>query len=133
MIKVTIKIPRWGKHKNIKYSPRRSILKICPKCDKLFLQYKKGYKIYCSEVCSANAHREQKRIISKKMMAKRDKYQHAEQERIRYALGLSSKSKSKPGTDQIPKHKNDSNGEPDWEEYHRTLSNKIKKLGIKIT
>ena len=129
----TIKIPRWGKHKNIKYSPRRSILKICPQCNKLFLQYKKGHKIYCSDICSANAHRQQKKINNKKMAAKRDKYQHAEQERIRYALGLSSKSKSKPGTDQIPKPKIDSNGEPDWEEYHRTLSNKLKKLGIKIT
>ncbi len=131
MIKVTIKIPRWGKHKNIKYSPRRSILKICPQCKKLFLQYKKGYKIYCNDICSANAHRQQNKINNKKIAAKRDKYQHAEQERIRYALGLSSKSKSKPGTDQIPKPKQDSSGEPDWEEYHRTLSNKLKKMGIK--
>ncbi len=65
------------------------------------------------------------------MAAKRDKYQHAEQERIRYALGLSSKSKSKPGTDQIPKPKIDNTGEPDWEEYHRTLTNKLKKMRIK--
>ena len=65
------------------------------------------------------------------MATKRDKYQHAEQERIRYAMGLSSKSKSKPGTDQIPKPKQDNNGEPNWEAYHKSLSNKLKKMGIK--
>jgi hypothetical protein len=63
-------IPRWGVHYKIKYSTRRSLLKICPQCDKLFTRYKKGYRIYCCDVCRANAHREQKRRIDKKIHEK---------------------------------------------------------------
>ena len=64
------KIPRWGIHNQIKYSPRRSLLKICPQCNNLFIQYNRGYRIYCSDVCRANAHREQKRQLIKKYMKK---------------------------------------------------------------
>ena len=64
-------IPRWGIHKQIKYSPRRSLLKICPECDKLFLQYNKGYRKYCSDVCRANAHQKTKDIMIRKYMQKK--------------------------------------------------------------
>ena len=125
-----LKVPRWGVHENIKYSPRRSLLKICPKCDKLFLQYNKGYRIYCSDICRINAHRDQKRIVNKRIRAKRDKYLHAEQERISYAQGLRSPRKWKPGIDHIPKPKLNDKGEPDWDAYHKSLSNKLRKIGI---
>ena len=71
------KVPRWGIHNQIKYSPRRSLLKICPQCDKLFIKYNKGYRIYCSDVCGANAIEKKRANSIKKHRNKRDKFKHA--------------------------------------------------------
>ncbi len=129
-----MKVPRWGIHNGIKYSPKRSLLKICPQCDKLFLQYNKGYRIYCSDVCRANAHRKQKRIIDEKIRRKRNKYEHAERERIAYAQGLRSKKTWTPGTNkaikQILKPPKKEDGEIDWEAYHKSLTSNLKSIGL---
>lgn len=122
-------VPRWGIHNQIKYSPRRSLLKICPQCNKLFIKYNKGYRIYCSDICRANAHREQKKRIDKEIKAKRDKFEHAENERICYAQGLRNK-RMKAGRDYVPNVKLNSNKEPDWKGYHYILSDKLRKMGV---
>jgi hypothetical protein len=124
-------IPRWGFYNGIKYSPKRCLLKICPQCDKLFLKYNKGYRIYCSDVCSANSRRKQKQVMNKKIHDKRDKFEEAERQRILYAKGLSSKKRWKAGIIHVPKPKLNEDGEPDWELYHKSLSSKLWKIGIK--
>jgi hypothetical protein len=123
-------IPRWGKHNGIKYSPRRSLLKICPACNNLFVSYNKGYRLYCSDICRVNKHKEQKRIINAKIRAKRDKFEHAERERIAYAEGLRSRKQHWKGTKLIPKPPLKENGEPDWEAYHETLTKQLKNCGV---
>ncbi len=124
-------IPRWGFRNNVKYNPRRCLLKICPMCDQLFLHFQKGYRIYCSDVCAANAHRRQKRIVNRRIQEKRDKYAEAERLRISYAQNLHTKKRAKPGTVNIPKPTVNNDGEPDWEAYHKYLTNKLKQIGMK--
>ena len=119
------KVPRWGVHDGVKYSPRRSILKVCPICHHLFVQYNQGYRIYCGDICRIKAHRAQKKVIDAKIRAKRDKFEHAEQERIAYAQKLRSKRTWGPGTMKIPKPKLDSEGNPDYDDYHQKLSKKL--------
>jgi hypothetical protein len=104
-------IPRWGIHNQIKYSPRRSLLKICPQCDKLFLQYNKGYRKYCSDIYRANA----KRTQMQKINANRDTFLHELHRKWDYAQGLRSERKWKPGTAIIPKPKI-KNGKTDWKD-----------------
>jgi hypothetical protein len=123
------KVPRWGIHNQIKYSPRRSLLKICPECDKLFIKYNRGYRIYCSDVCRVNAHKEQMRITGKVLKDKRDKFEHANTERMCYAQGLRNK-RIKAGRDYVPKVQLNGNNEPNWKGYHSVLSEKLRKMGI---
>lgn len=123
------KIPRWGIHNQIKYSPRRSLLKICPQCNTLFIKYNRGYRIYCCDVCRTNAHREQKRHIDKKIHEKRDKYEHAEQRRKDYAQGLRSERTWKPGTIIIPNPKL-KDGKTEWKKYHESLAYEMRKVGM---
>ncbi|MCE7697855.1 MAG: hypothetical protein K8E24_003125 [Methanobacterium paludis] len=124
-------VPRWGIYEGIKYSPRRCILKICPVCKELFVQYDRGYKIYCSDVCRIKAHKEQKKIIDAKIRAKRDKYEHAQQRRIDYAQKLRSERTWKPGTMTIPKPKVDDEGNVDYEDYHQRLARKLSMTRVK--
>jgi len=130
-----MKVPRWGIHKGIKYTPKRSLLKVCPQCDKLFLQYNKGYRIYCCDVCRANAHRIQKRIINEKIRKKRDKYEHRERERIAYAKGLRNKKTWTTGTfkaiSQFKKPPLTKDGVVDWKKYHESLSHELKLICTK--
>ena len=121
-------IPRWGFYNGIKYSPRRSLLKTCGYCKRLFLQYNKGKRRYCNDVCSANARRKQMKYLNKKILKTRDKFQHKEDERLAYAKGLRSKNRIKIGSYRIPKPKLNEDGEPDWTKYHETLNSTIKSI-----
>ena len=121
------KVPRWGIHNQIKYSPRRSLLKICPQCDKLFLQYNRGKRRYCSDVCRANAKRNQMRIINAKINANRDTFLHELHRKWDYAQGLRSERTWKPGTKTIPKPKI-KNGKTDWKGYHESLVYEMRKV-----
>jgi hypothetical protein len=120
-------IPRWGLHNQVKYSPRRSLLKICPQCGKLFLQYNKGYRIYCSDVCGANARREKMRKFNEKARDKRDKFSHELHRKWDYAQGLRSERTWKPGTAIIPKPKI-KDGKTDWKGYHDSLACEMRKV-----
>jgi hypothetical protein len=57
-------IPRWGIHNQIKYSPRRSIVKECknPKCKRLFLQYNRGNV----DIVAMSVHKYKKRTNANK-------------------------------------------------------------------
>jgi hypothetical protein len=125
-VKMT-KVPRWGIHNQIKYSPRRSLLKICPQCDKLFLQYKKGYRIYCCDVCGANARREKMKKFNENARDKRDKFKHSLQRKMDYAQGLRSERTWKPGTVIIPKPKI-TEGKINWKKYHNSLADEMRKV-----
>jgi len=123
-------VPRWGIHQGIKYSQMRSILKVCPICEELFLQVSKGNKKYCSEICSDNAKKKQMKPIHQRFIQNRDKFKHADYMRDLYAEGKLSKSKWDVGTDNVPKPKLDGNGSVDWNAYHQRLQSKLHRLGL---
>ena len=124
------KVPRWGVHDGVRYNPKRSILKVCPICNRMFLQYDRGYKIYCSEVCRRNAHREQKRITDARIRAKRDKYEHAQREAIARREGLRSDRRISLGTDYVPRAPKNSKGKTDYAAYHQKLATKLNRIRV---
>lgn len=123
-------VPRWGIQEGIKYSPRRSILKVCPICNKFFLQVSRGKKKYCSDICYLNAEKILHRIRNNKMIDTRDKLYHADYMRELYNKGRLSKNKRIIGTDSVPAVPIKKDGSMDWKEYHKLLHNKCVKLGI---
>lgn len=125
-----MKVPRWGIHKGIKYYPKRSILKLCPVCNQLFLHNSKGNKKYCSELCSINAEIGLKKARNKEMINNRDNFEHANKMRDLYMEGKLSKRKWTVGTDIIPKPKVLENGSIDWDSYHVKLQSKLTKLSL---
>lgn len=123
-------IPRWGFHQGIKFSPRRSILKVCPICENFFLQISKGNKKYCNDVCSENAKKKQMIPIHQRFIQNRDNYDHANYMRKLYVNERLSKSKWDVGTDNAPKPKLNDDGGVDWNAYHQKLQHKLHKLGL---
>jgi hypothetical protein len=123
-------VPRWGIHQEIKYSPRRSILKVCPVCKEFFLQVSKGNKKYCSDICSDNAKKNQMKPIHQRFIQNRDKFEHANYMKDLYAEGKLSKSKWDVGTDNIPKPELNDDGGFDWDAYHQRLQSKLHRLGL---
>ena len=129
MVSIT-KIPRWGIHRGIKYSPRRSIVKICPVCSNLFLHWNKGNKKYCTNICSSNAKRSIQRIIDNKLIKRRDKFEHANKRRDNYAQCLTNEKTWTIGTDYAPKYTVNEEGNIDWANYHEKLQKKKERMGI---
>lgn len=123
-------IPRWGVHHDIKFSPRRSILKVCPICKEFFLQVSKGNKRYCEELCAIKAKKEQMKIINQRIIKKRDNFEHAEDMRNRYANGDLSKEKWTVGTYNLPPMPLDNKGNPDYDKFHELLSKDKLKIGL---
>ena len=123
-------VPRWGVHKGIKYSPRRSILKVCPICEEFFLQVSKGNKKYCEELCAIKAKKEQMKIINQRIIKKRDNFEHAEDMRNRYANGDLSKEKWTVGTYSLPSMPLDNKGNPDYDKFHELLNKDKLKIGL---
>jgi len=103
--------------------------KLLERIDKLFIKYNRGYRLYCSDVCRVNAHKEQIRITGKVLKDKRDKFEHANTERMCYAQGLRNK-RMKAGIEHVPKVKLNINKEPDWIGYHQVLFNKLRRMGM---
>ena len=123
-----ISVPRWGIHNQVKFSPRRSILKICPVCDGFFLQVSRGNKKYCDELCSIKAKKQQMKITNQRIIKNRDKAEHANYMRELYADGRLSKKTWTPGTDTTPSAPVMEDGSVDWDAYHKTLRGKLQKL-----
>ena len=111
-------VPRWGTYNGVKYYPKRSILKTFPICHQLFLQYHQGRRLYCGEACSREARRRQMQRLNAKIIAKRDRYQHAQDEALTYYQGLRSKNQYKVGTEHISRPPQKVDGSVDYEGYH---------------
>jgi CGNR zinc finger. len=123
-------VPRWGVHHGIKFSPRRSILKVCPICNEFFLKNTKGRREYCKELCSVKARKLKMREVNQRIIQKRDKLKHADYMRELYSSGSSNKRIFSIGTDNIPKAELNDNGSVDWDSYHQLLHNKLHRLGL---
>lgn len=121
-------VPRWGTYNGVKYYPKRSILKTCPICHHLFIQYHQGRRLYCGEACSREARRRQKQRLNARIIAKRDKYQHAQEEALAYYQGLRSKNQYRVGTENIPKPPVKKDGTVDYKTYHQKLSMKLIRI-----
>lgn len=119
-----------GTYNGVKYYPKHSILKTCSICHKLFIQYHQGRRLYCGEACSREARRQQKQRLNARIIAKRDKYQHAQDEALAYYQGLRSKNQYRVGTEHIPKPPVKKDGTVDYETYHKKLSIKLNQLKI---
>lgn len=147
------KIPRWGIHYGIKYSPKRSIIKICPYCKKLFFQRRKGNKKYCLK-CSKKAKKQQTQKSDKKKIERRDKQEHANYMRLQrrkytnnFSTGLIGIKPSQispdialtynlenPGINTVPEvpfKKTKKGMEKDYDTFHEKLKREKKRLGLK--
>ena len=122
-------VPRWGIHEGIKYSPRRSILKVCPICNSFFLQFSRGKKKYCKELCYLKAKKSIQTSINKKMIENRDTSEHADYMRD-YRSENPIVKKVPVGTDYVPNPELKVDGSVDWDAYHELLHNKLNKLSI---
>lgn len=124
-------IPRWGVHHEIKYSPRRSILKVCPVCNEFFLKNTKGRKEYCNELCSIKARKLKMREVNQRIIQNRDNFKHANYMRELYFSGSSNKRVFSIGTDNVPGIPVNDNGEYDWNSYGNMLRCKMQKMGLR--
>lgn len=122
-------VPRWGVHEGIKYTPKRSILKICPICKNLFLQNYKGNKKYCKEMCAYEAKKTMQKDIDKKKIANRDLFEHANY-MMKFRHDNPTVKKIQVGTDYVPKPKLRADGSKDWNAFHRLLQGKLNKFGM---
>ena len=123
-------VPRWGVHEGVKYSPRRSILKVCPICGAFFLKNTRGKKKYCKELCSIKAKKMQMVSIHQRFIQNRDSFEHANYMRELYADGRLSKRTWDIGTDKVPKPELNEDGTVDWNKYHQIMQGKLHKLGL---
>lgn len=123
-------VPRGGMYNNVKYSRRRCTLKVCPICNNLFIQFKRGNKLYCCDVCSANARRKKMQAVNKKIIAKRDKQEHSMKESIAYAQKLRRGKAWRVGSTKALQPPTGEDGKPDWNAYHRILQAERNKIGI---
>jgi DNA-directed RNA polymerase subunit M/transcription elongation factor TFIIS len=114
-----VEVPRYGVHNNIKYSPRRTLVRYCKKCDKPFIPSGRR-DLYC-EVCRLNRRIKTKRAYENKR-EKRNEYL-AELKRKGRANGT-TKSHNKPGTTNSIRAPKENATEKDWKE----MENAIKKL-----
>jgi hypothetical protein len=123
-------VPRWGIHDGIKYSRRRCTLKVCPICGKLFVQYNRGKRLYCSEVCSANARKKKMQAVNRKIILKRDKQQHSMDESIAYAQKLRRGKAWRVGSTNALQPPKKEDGTKDWDTYHRILKAEHNKVRL---
>lgn len=126
---MTRKVPQWGTHDGVKYSPKRSILKICPICNEFFLQVSRGKKKYCNKLCSIKAKIQNQKEINRKMIKNRDKFEHANY-MMRYRQENVSIRRLQVGTDYVPNPELKEDGTVNWNEYHQMLQGKLQKLGL---
>ncbi|MEL7669349.1 hypothetical protein [Methanobacterium sp.] len=122
-------VPRWGVHQGIKFSPRRSVLKVCPICKEFFLQSSRGNKSYCDELCSVKARQFKMKLINQKIIRNRDKSEHADY-MMRYRENNVSNKVISKGTYIPPSVPVDNNGNPDYVKYHELLSVDKRRFGL---
>ena len=84
---------------------------------------------YCSDICGANARREQKKRIDKKIR-KKEINLNMQKGKNKLCSRFKSKPESKPGFDNVPRPKLDEDGNTDWEGYHESLAHKMKVTGM---
>jgi hypothetical protein len=131
------RVPRYGTHNGIKYSPRRTIFHICLTCCKIIFQEQDEHpnafarRQYCF-ICARNKQREHRRnhwggVASKN----RNKDDHAEEERQYYKNRPIYKNSDMERTKKQSATTNHVVGEPqaDWtDDQWMEYSAKIKKM-----
>lgn len=123
-------VPRGGVHNSVKYSKYRSVIKQCPECDVLFLNFK-GRKVCCGPVCSMNRRRQRIRDVNLRIIRMRNKTAHAEKERFAYHEGKRKKKyRNGSKTDYIPSPPLDSDGSFDESKisYMELIHEMVRKL-----
>jgi len=98
-----LKLPRWSSYNAVKYSPKRTIIKICPICGEQFPQKGKGNKKYCSFECAKKAKKQHTREIDQERIKNRDPLEHAAKMKDLYHTNQLRKNKTLNGTFTIPK------------------------------
>jgi len=120
--------PQKGVHEGIRYNMERSIIKICPICDKLFLKNSRGNKKYCTDICSFKAKREKQKVIDQKKIKNRDKFELANYRNRLYSEKRLS-NQFEVGTMKLPKVPVMEDG-IDWDKYHKLLQEKKRAFGL---
>ena len=122
-------VPRWGIHQGIKYSPMRSILKVCPICNDFFLKNTKGKQVYCDELCSVKSRKLKMKLVNQRIIQHRDKFEHANYMMEYRAKNVLNKFIPK-GTYIPPSVPLDMEGNPDYVKYHELLSVDKQRFGL---
>lgn len=94
---------RWDTINNIKFSPKRTLIKKCPICRNLFTKPGPGKKKYCSVKCAKKAKKQQTRKSDQEKIKNRNPLKHRNMMRDLYHEKRLRKNKTLNGTVILPK------------------------------